>query len=205
MILTQRFALLVAVVALCASSALAQQGQLQIDVSGVPGSGVTTWEFSTNVPGNAEADGTVRDVTNADFSGFDTGQFPFGQDTILDTNIQNQVFLLTGNAEITVGGNTEMIGGIFLDDDGGSADDLGVRTVTDLPFLAGDIATWTGTGTAPVDINAFVLGPWSLNDIDGQRMFIAEEVLVNFTAVPEPASFGLLGLAGLALLGIRRR
>ena len=113
--------------AIAAITASQAQADLVIDVTGVAGSGVTTWTFSTAAPGVVTTAGSIRDATNNTFSASDTGQFPFGQDTILDTSIQNLVFALTGNVFVTIGGNTEQLTGIFLDDDGGSADDLGVR------------------------------------------------------------------------------
>ena len=101
-------------------------GDLIIDVRGVIGSGETSWTFSTKAPGIAELTGSIRDNTGNFFSGADTGQFPFGEDTILDTSIQDTVFVLEGNAEVSINGTeTESLTGIFLDDDGGSADDFG--------------------------------------------------------------------------------
>ena len=175
--------------------------QLFIDVVGQPGSGFTTWTFSGS--GIAALDGEIR--TNADntFSAFDTGQFPFGQDTILDTSIQDQVFALTGNASITVGGTTEPITGIFLDDDGGSADDLGIRAANLLPYLTDDASSWSGSGTVNVDLNAFALDTWSLNGNDGQAIFIADETIITFR-IPAPGAAGLLGVAGLAATRRRR-
>ena len=194
--------------AFCVAIPTAQAG-LIIDVSGVAGSGDTTWVFTTVTPGTASVDGTIRDASNATFNAADTGQFPFGLDTILDTSIQDTVFSLSGNATVTVGGNSQLITGIFLDDDGGSADDLGIRTFADLAYLAGDTSSWTGSGTVNIDISAFALGSWSLNSSDGQAMFIDDPIIVNFietTAVPAPASLALLGIGALAWgLGRRRR
>ena len=87
MILNRLTSLLFLVVAILASNANAQ---LVVEVEGVPGSGVTTWTFSgeSNVLPDCIRDVIlceVRDVTNNTFSTFDSGQFPFGEDTILDT------------------------------------------------------------------------------------------------------------------------
>lgn len=177
--------------------------QLHIDVSGVAGSGVTTWTFSGT--GTVTTSGTVRDNTANTFSASDTGQFPFGQDTILNTTYQNMVFAMTGSASITIGADTQSLSGIFLDDDGGSADDLGVRAATSFDYLAGETSSWTGTGTVNVDINDFALGDWSINSTDGQAMFFGDPVTVKFAAVPEPATMAVLGLGALALLRKKRK
>lgn len=184
-----------------AAAAMSAQADLMIDVVGTSGSGVTTWTFSGS--GTVGVTGTMRTNAANTFNAGDTGQFPFGLDTILDTLIQDQVLTFTGAASVTIGGTTESITGIFLDDDGGSADDLGVRVANDLAYLAGDATSWTGSGTVNVDIDAFSLGLWSINSTDGQAMFIGDPVLVNFR-VPAPASMALLGLGGLVATRRRR-
>lgn len=185
-----------------AGLATASQAQLSIDVAGVPGSGVTTWTFGGS--DIAAISGTMRDNSGTTFNAGDTGQFPFGLDTILNTSYQDQVFTFTGAASVTIGGNTQGLTGIFLDDDGGSADDLGVRVATPIDYLAGDATAWTGSGTVNVDINDFALGFWSMNSTDGQAMFVGDPVEVTFRAIPAPGSLALLGLGGLAATRRRR-
>ncbi len=194
-----------AVMAIAAMTASQAQADLVIDVTGVAGSGVTTWTFSTAAPGVVTTAGSIRDATNNTFNAADTGQFPFGLDTILDTSIQDQVFALTGNVFVTIGANTEQLTGIFLDDDGGSADDLGVRAANELAYLVGDSSSWTGSGTVNVDISAFALGTWSINSTDGQAMFFSNPITVNFSAIPEPTSFALVGVMAVGCVLRRRR
>ena len=185
------------------SVASLSHAQLNIDVVGTPGSGVTTWTFSGS-GGATSADGSIRDTSMNTFSAFDSGQFPFGQDTILNTSYQDMVFTLTGSATITIGSQTRSIAGIYLDDDGGSADDLGVRADTQMDYLVGEASSWTGSGTVNVDINDFALGTWSINSVDGQAMFFSDPTTVTFSAVPEPTTMILLG-AGAAAIAARRK
>lgn len=190
-------------IVIAASLAVASfaQAQLRIDVTGVSGSGVTTWTFSGT--GTAILDGTMRDSSANTFSSNDSGQFPFGQNTILDTSIQDGIFALTGSVSVTAGSETRDIVAIYLDDDGTSADDLGVRVDSSLAYLTGDATEWSGSGTINVDIDTFVLGTWSVNDTDGQAIDLDDETIVTFEAVPEPMTMVVLG--GMAALAARRR
>lgn len=187
--------------ALFVIAAMPAKANLIIDVVGTSGAGFTTWTFSTVAPGITEGDSSIRTNSGNIFLAGDTGQFPFGINTILDTTIQNTVFALTGNATVTVGGTTELITGIFLDDDGDSADDLGIRVANTLSYLQNDEATWTGSGTLAVDIDTFVLGTEIISDAGAQRMFLSELITVNFSnaPVPIPVTFALMliGIAGL--------
>lgn len=193
--------------AVAAAAGTASAQTLFIDVVGNPGSGVTTWTFSGSSTTSAAfvAPATIRTNVANSFNAGDSGQFPFGLDTILDTSIQDVVFTLTGNASVTVGNQTRTITGIYLDDDGGSADDMGIRVDTDLVYGNSEPSSWTGSGTANIDINTFDLNgsPWSLNGFDGQAIFLSPETVVTFR-IPTPGSVAVLGIAGLATLRRRR-
>ncbi|MFG0314725.1 MAG: PEP-CTERM sorting domain-containing protein [Phycisphaerales bacterium] len=184
-----------------AAASMTANAELVIDVVGSSGSGFTTWTFSGSSTTNVA--GSMR--TNADntFNAGDTGQFPFGLDTILNTSYQDMVFAFSGAATVTIGGTTENITGIFLDDDGGSADDLGVRLMNELAYDVGVAATWSGSGTVNVDIDDFALGTWSMNSAEGQAMFISDPIIINFR-VPAPGSLAVLGLGGLVATRRRR-
>ncbi len=184
-----------------AAASMTANAELVIDVVGSSGSGFTTWTFSGSSTTNTA--GSMR--TNADntFNAGDTGQFPFGLDTILNTSYQDMVFAFSGAASVTIGGTTESISGIFLDDDGGSADDLGVRLMNELAYDVGVAASWSGSGTVNVDIDDFALGTWSMNSAEGQAMFISDPIIVNFR-VPAPGSLAVLGLGGLVMTRRRR-
>ena len=185
-----------------AAATMSAQADLMIDVVGTSGSGVTTWTFSGS--STAFFGGTMRTNAGNTFNSGDTGGFPFGLDTILDISIQDQVLTFTGAASVTLGGNTESITGIFLDDDGGSDDDLGVRVANDLAYQASDATSWTGSGTVNVDIDAFSLGLWEISNAGGQAMLIGDPIIVNFSRVPAPTSMALLGLGGLVATRRRR-
>lgn len=176
---------------------------LRIDVVGVPGSGSTIWTFS-GTPDTVTTAGSIRTNAANTFNAGDSGQFPFGQNTILDTTIQDQVLTFTGAATVTIGNDTQTITGIYLDDDGASADDLGIRVATQLDYAVGESSSWTGAGTLAIDITKFSPGTWSINSTQGQAMFFGDPIIVTFNAVPEPATLGALAI-GCGVLGWRRR
>lgn len=184
-----------------AAASMTANAELVIDVVGSSGSGFTTWTFSGSSTTNTA--GSMRTNAANSFNAGDTGQFPFGLDTILNTSYQDMVFAFSGAATVTIGGTTENITGIFLDDDGGSADDLGVRLMNELAYDVGVAATWSGSGTVNVDIDDFALGTWSMNSAEGQAMFISDPIIINFR-VPTPGSLAVLGLGGLVATRRRR-
>lgn len=188
---------------------------LVINITGVTGSGETTWTFTTTTDAVADANGTIRENADFGFNTNDTAQFG-GGDGIFDALIQDQVFVLTGDASISATTidrfdnevtTTEDITGIFLDDDGaGAGDDLGIRVANELEYFLDDTITWTGSGVANVDISQLVEGTFTMNsgafwNID-QGNTIVEIVAV---AVPEPAAALGLFAVGLVGLTIRRK
>lgn len=187
--------------AVLAAGSMTANAELFIDVVGTAGSGVTTWTFSGSSTTNLA--GSMRTNADSTFNAGDTGQFPFGLDTILNTSYQDMVFAFSGAASVTIGGTTESITGIFLDDDGASADDLGVRVMNELAYDVGIATSWTGSGTVNVDINDFALGVWSMNSTEGQAMFISDPIIITFR-VPAPGSLAVLGLGGLVATRRRR-
>ena len=191
-----------AFIGLCSGTAAAA---LTIDISGVPGSGRSQWVFSGTSTVNQA--GTIRTASTAfdladDFEPDLTGNF------IFNTGIQDQLFLLTGGVSISVGSDTQNITRIYLDDDGDTRDDIGIRTSTSFTYAPGENSSWTGSGTLLMDIATFNTGTFRLNtnQTNGGGFLFAQpnDVIMNFRRIPEPSAIVLLGCM-LPLLGRRRR
>lgn len=181
------------------------QANLIIDVSGINGTGITTWTFSTDTLDTVDNAGNTRTSTANTFSAFDTGQFAFGVDTILDTSIQDSIFSLSGNVNLNIGSQSEQITAIFLDDDGASADDLGIRTANELFYSVGETSGWSGAGTVNVDISTFVLDTFQITSSLGQAFFFADPITVTFSEVSAPTTLSIMFLSILGLVVIRQK
>ncbi len=131
---------------------------------------------------------------------------------VSDAAIQNALFpILLGNATITIGGNSETITHIWLDDDGGDdppADDFGIRVATVLGFNENVASQWTGAVTVGVDLNQLIVGTYvSVDNGTGAlpRFHITSDpIQLTIAAIPEPSTALMLSL-GLAGLAIRPR
>lgn len=184
---------------------------LILNVEGVSGAGSTSWSLSGSSTVNR--DGTIRTNSGSNFSIDDTfepdltGDFISSSTTISD----NSLFSIAGFATITIGSDTQTITDIFLDPDGSSRDDFGIRVDFPLDYLTGETSSWTGTFTVGLDISEFNLGSYRLNTTQanggGFLFALPDDVVLNFsevTSVPEPSIIALLSL-GLAGIGFSRK
>ena len=196
-----------------AAMALPAQAAVIIDITGVPGAGVTTISFSgTSVAIND----TVINASGVDDFDESTLQTVGSQSFLTDPLLQDVFFDVTGNLAVDINGLNVPITQIFLDDDDFSIpsfDDFGLRVASETAYSTGDVFTWLGSGTIALDFSAFNPGTY-LNGDGGlgfaQAFFAAnDEVTFNVTAsrIPLPSTVLLIlaGLAGLGFAARRRR
>ncbi len=188
---------------------------LTVDVTGAPGSGVTTWTFGGS--STANANGTIRTTGQGGTQFRDDDSVEFDLSYISDSSIQNQFFALaSGSAEITIGGETQTITQIWLDDDpsgsGSPFDDLAIRTQNGLSYSTGEASSWTGTFTVNLDINSLETGTFfsTPGNIAGPDFAAGPgNVRMTIAAVPEPSTWIMMilgfGLVGMQLQRKRRK
>jgi hypothetical protein len=183
---------LAALVSQAASSGA--HADLVITIAGASGGSETFWTFSGS--STAALSGTIRATGSTGTSNGDTWEMD--GDPIVNSSIVDTLFTGTGNATVTVGGTTQNITQIFLDDDSPDAnpeDDFGIRVDTALNYLADDASSWTGTLVVPISIDDLQLG--SYTSVFNAPNFSAGADSIDINVVPEPSSLAMIGLAGL--------
>ncbi|MEM9387356.1 MAG: hypothetical protein AAGA68_20015 [Pseudomonadota bacterium] len=182
-------------------SSLVSQAGLVVDITGDAGSGQTVWTFS----GSTTAIGSGFFDDNDGLSNNDTWQ-----DLINFTNDNDvEVTAVTGDATLTIAGNTRSIDLAYIDNDGSDTDrddfGVGVDGSGNFNFNDGDSVSWSGSLLVDLDINNISLAgtPVSISASDyGNAAYAALALTINIgqVAIPEPASIPLVlwGLVGIA-------
>jgi hypothetical protein len=182
--------------------ASAAQAMMVLDISGVAGSGETTWTFSGSA--TAGGAGDFDDDTNIESTDLDGSHWDLASFTSIFLN-DTQVAASFSNATLTIGAVTRDIEDAYIDTDidPGELDDIGVGVSgsTNFDFGIGDLVSWTGFMTVGIDLNSLIAGSYS-TDVYGADPGVLD-LTVNIVPEPSTAVLMLLGLAGLRISGRR--
>lgn len=192
-------AVLTASIGLWAGSASA----LVATVSGVAGDGESTVTLSGSETVTSGNSAFLPTSLNSDGGAwFDFGDF-------VSPSINNTVFTATSTSGVlTVAGADFTIDGIYLDDDDTGLDDFGVNVAgaVSVPFAPGDLISWTGVVTIPVDFSVFTIGAFNSNDFSfGDAVLDMTLQISAAQEVPVPSTLSLLAVGLVGLLGFAGR
>ena len=206
--------------ALAFSFCTVTDADLVIDISGFAGTNTVHIDFSGE--SFSSSPGTIRTLNAGGiaFNFADTFDVePINDidgDGIGDTGLlagftfSDLVLAGTGNAQISIGGVSESIAGIFLDDDSADIDDFGIRTANPLSFGAGQRTVFSGSLTVSsplLDITNFSVGSFVDTPDLGPRFTTVGgggiTINVSVKPIPEPSAFALM--AGMAAFAACRR
>ncbi len=177
------------------------QADLIINISGMSGSGESTWTFS----------GSTTATTDGTFQGKNVGnpndKWIFSSSGLTDTI--NNTWIINGNLSgITMsiqpsGGSSVdySLDAVYLDDQAGG-DGFSISPgSSNVDFSAGSLISWTGSAVLPVDIGQLTVPSTVATSatLSGARLGI------SLTAVPEPSGLAALCWIAGALTMVRRR
>jgi hypothetical protein len=184
----------------------AAHATMVLNITGVGGSGETTWTFSGSATaGNASTldfddDNNINDQGDTDVNGshWDLGEFTVA-------NLDDfQVIGSSRTGMLTIGSVTKEIYYAYIDTDTGFDDiSVGVNGGGNYEFNLGDVVSWTGSMVVAVDIDDLVQGSYTTSRYGATNG--ALDVQVNIVPEPTTAGLMLLGLGGLAMFDRRSR
>ncbi len=186
---------------------------LIVDVSGVQGSGLTTWTFSgtydvfTGETVAAQATSTNVVTQWGRSIGGDGNSLGDYANATLDNATRKQFFNPGGTATVTGSGSGVLaLDGLLLDHNGGNLDTWGFLSNQSHTYQGGETLTFTGSSTVSVDINQ-LRGNSNNFSLPYSRSATTNgaTLQLNFSAVPEPSTFAMLGLGVVGFGFFRRR
>jgi hypothetical protein len=182
-----------------ASSLSTASAQMVMELSGSPGSPIVSYSLSgsaTNVTYDGTYTGFIFDNT--------TGPYHFPA-AISSTGYG--VFDFTGTVTLTdetedrsIGVDALVLQSKYLF----GAERFGVDTTDLVDMNAGEIFTWSGSGTIDLSSTGLTFSDLTGGSVGGLQNDMPGFLIVDASAVPEPSTLALAGLGGLGLLLFRR-
>ena len=181
---------------------------LVLDITGISGSGQTTWTFSGSSVATASGYFNKQQNLNNLNTWSNIGEYTGASDL--------EVLGIVSSATLTVNADTRNIDLAYIDSDGafGSGkDDIGVGVdgigPSDFFFNSGDLVSWGGSLTANVDINQMnTTGlPFSFTTsrYGNQDDTLEIQGTISETTVPTPSAFLFLSAGLVGLLASNRK
>lgn len=183
-----------------AGSLSTASAQMVLELSGSPDSPIVSFSLSgsaTNVTYGGTYTGFIFDNT--------TGPYHFPP-AISSTGFG--VFDFTGTVTLTDETEDRSIGvdALVLQSEAFfGAERFGVDTTGIVDMNAGEIFTWSGSGTIDFSSVGLTFGDLTGGSVGGLQNDMPGILIVDATPTPEPSTLALAGLSGLGLLLFRRR